>query len=86
MNCPSGKRIYYEEHDAEEALIGAHIAYQYGHASGPLNFYKCDQCGHYHLTSRPPKNNKLSELEASGELERMREARNWEQSFKFKRK
>ncbi|MEQ8424623.1 MAG: hypothetical protein RIA63_07920 [Cyclobacteriaceae bacterium] len=76
--CPSGKRSYHSLELAEEALIGAHIAYHYPKGTGPIDVYLCDDCGQYHLTSSGEMNPRLEEMLKEGEIQRQREAVWWE--------
>ena len=78
MNCVSGKKSYPDEIIAEEALIGAHIQFDYGKGSGPVNFYRCEDCGNYHLTSQGQMNERLAQLLKDGQIYKMKEASRWE--------
>jgi hypothetical protein len=80
--CPSGKRLYLTEVLAEEALIEAHIQFNFRKGSGPVAVYLCDDCGVYHLTSRGTMNNRLVQLLEEGKIHRQREARHWSKQWK----
>lgn len=68
---------------AEDALIDAHIRNQYTAGTGPRGVYLCEDCGHYHFTSKGALNEKLKELIEGGKLKRDQEAYRW--SLKFKK-
>ncbi|GAB1446745.1 MAG: hypothetical protein KF860_10860 [Cyclobacteriaceae bacterium] len=76
--CPSYKRCHATYELAEEALIGAHIAYDYDKGSHPVGVYQCDQCGQYHLTSHGEVNARLQKMLNEGEIQKQREADWWE--------
>lgn len=82
--CTSGKRCYSSFELAEEALIGAHIAYEFGNNAGPVGVYVCDECQQFHLTSQGEMSSRLKNLIESGELEKLRQARRWEEKFRRK--
>lgn len=86
MNCATGKKIYTTEALAVEALIGAWTAYDYNTGQGPVAVYRCEDCGYYHLTSRGPMNGQLAELLASGRIRQQKEANDWLDKIKRKRK
>lgn len=81
-DCSSGKRAYATEQLAEEALLGAHVHYDYRNGSGPVSFYLCSDCGAYHLTSTGAMNPRLADAIANGSLKRDKEARRWEDKFR----
>ena len=80
--CPSGKRVYLSHELAEEALINAWSTYHYYTGSGPISIYQCEDCGHYHFTSKGPMNLKLEEELKSGKIDKAREASAWERKLK----
>jgi hypothetical protein len=82
--CPTHKKTYSSESIAEDALIQAWTTYNYAHGSGPIAVYKCDECGFYHLTSKGPMNKKLSEMIASGEIKKIKDAGSWLDKMKRK--
>ena len=49
IKCVSGKRAYEKEEDAEEALVQSRIN---SGDHGPRNIYLCNDCSHWHLTSK----------------------------------
>ena len=51
MSCSTGKKGYYKEDEVQEALIRSHIRFN----STASNYYVCDDCGEYHLTSQGGK-------------------------------
>lgn len=80
--CPTGKRLYLSEQIAEDALIEAHIHFDYRSGSGPVAVYRCEDCGNYHLTSQGPTNARLSQLIANGTIKKQKEASRWQGKFK----
>ena len=81
-SCPSGKRIYQTPELAEEALIGAWIAYDYGKGKGPVAIYQCDLCGLYHFTSKGEMNKRLDQMIKEGKIQKQKEADKWERKFR----
>lgn len=82
QKCTSGKRAYAYAEIAEEALIEAHIQYEFGQAKKPVTFYLCEDCGYYHLTSQGIMNNRLATQLKEGKLDRLKEANRWSRMFK----
>jgi len=80
--CVTGKRLYHSQQLAEEALIEAHIHFDYQAGGGPVAVYLCEDCGEYHLTSRGPMNARLSELLSNGTIKKQKEASRWQSKFK----
>jgi hypothetical protein len=80
--CPSGKRAYFTQELAEDALIEAHARFEYGKGSGPVAIYKCDDCGHYHFTSQGAMDTKLSQYLTSDKAKLEKEASKWLEKFK----
>jgi hypothetical protein len=70
---------------AEDALIEARTAYDYGKGRGPVTVYLCDECGHYHLTSQGPMNEKLAAHLSDGKINLQKEANKWMDRIKRKR-
>jgi ABC-type ATPase with predicted acetyltransferase domain len=81
--CPTGKRLYLSEQLAEDALIEAHVHFDYRSGSGPVAVYRCEDCGNYHLTSQGPMNTRLSQLLAKGTIKKQKEAARWQGKFKI---
>lgn len=82
--CPTGKRLYHSEQLAEDALIEAHIHFDYPAGGGPVAVYQCDECGEYHLTSRRPMNARLALQLADGSIQKQKEAGRWQSKFKMR--
>jgi len=80
--CPTGKRLYHSEQLAEDALIEAHIHFDYRAGGGPVAVYLCDECREYHLTSRGPMNACLAARIADGTIKKQKEASRWQSKFK----
>ena len=49
IKCVTGKRAYEKEEDAEEALVQNRIT---NGDAGARNIYLCNDCLHWHLTSK----------------------------------
>ncbi len=82
MKCPSGKRSYETPEEAEEALIGTRINFHHENTSGPINIYKCEDCGEWHLTSRGTVNELLQSDEVLRKIKLERESREWERRLR----
>ncbi|MBK7650541.1 MAG: hypothetical protein IPJ20_07035 [Flammeovirgaceae bacterium] len=80
--CNTGKRLYTSEALAEDALIGAHINFDYRTGSGPVAIYKCDECGNYHLTSHGEMNKRLALQLQSGFIQKQKQAARWQDKLK----
>ena len=80
--CVTGKRLYHSYQLAEEALIETHIHFEYRSGNGPVAVYQCEECGEYHLTSRGPMNQRLTELLENGTIKKQKEAVLWQGKFK----
>lgn len=72
--CSSGKVIYLSQALAEEALLDAWIRNHYAKGQGPVNVYRCDDCGDFHLTSKGVMSERLKMAIDKGEIERSRRA------------
>ena len=48
MHCSTGKNGYYTEPEVQEALIRSQISFR----SSATNYYVCEACGEFHLTSK----------------------------------
>lgn len=84
--CPTGKKSFVTAQLAEDALIGAWTSYEYTVPSAPVTIYQCEDCGQFHFTSKGEMNKRLAELIASGRLQRMRQADQWEHRLRNKGK
>ena len=82
--CPSGKIVYDSEALGEEALIELWTKFSYPSNSGPMNIYRCDECGLYHMTSRGPMNTKLAQYLSSEKGRINKEASIWLDKLKRK--
>lgn len=82
MRCSSGKRTYTTEALANEALLQAHVLFNYRAGAGPVNYYKCEDCGAYHLTSQGLMNEQLAKAQADGTIKKLRTAAEWNERFK----
>ncbi|MGE0771613.1 MAG: hypothetical protein AB7K37_07875 [Cyclobacteriaceae bacterium] len=85
MRCPSGKRAYGSLEMAEEALLEAHVTFDYRSGSGPVAVYQCEECGNFHFTSSGSMNEKLATSLRSGEIKRRKEERHWQVRWRNKR-
>lgn len=82
--CTTGKRLYSNEQLAEDALIEAHIHFDYRSGGGPVAVYQCEECGNYHLTSQGAMNPRLSQQLANGVINKQKEAGRWQSKFKMR--
>ena len=74
--------MYATQEMAEDALIAAWTRFSFHEHHGPIAVYKCEDCGNYHFTSRPPMNTRLAEALKSGLIKRQSEANRWEEKWK----
>ncbi len=81
IKCPTGKRVYLTESLAEDALIDAHSRAPFA-GTGPVNIYRCEDCGYYHFTSKGKMSEKLAQQIASGKIKRQQEANQWTNKLK----
>lgn len=82
MKCISGKRAYVSEQLATDALLEAHIQFEYRTGTGPVTFYKCEDCGNFHLTSQGAMHARLTEALANGTIQKQKAAADWGNKFK----
>lgn len=82
--CVTGKKIYVTATLAEDALIDAHIRFQYNH-QGPVAIYRCDDCGYYHFTSQGVMNERLKKALQDGSIARQKQASHWEDKLTKRR-
>jgi hypothetical protein len=80
--CITGKRPYPTQAIAEDALIEAHMQYDYGKSTGPVGVYLCEECGKFHLTSQGVMNERLAQLIKEGKIKLAREAGKWADKFR----
>ncbi len=80
--CPTHKKIYPSEAIAEDALLEAHVRFDYGKSSGPIAIYQCDECGYYHFTSKGIINAKLATFLNSSSKKIEDEATRWQNKWK----
>jgi hypothetical protein len=80
--CPSGKKSYQSLSIAEDALVEAHVQFNYSKSQGPKGVYLCTDCGNYHLTSQGNLNDRLSKMMSDGSLTRLKEANQWMNKLK----
>lgn len=67
---------------AEDALLEANAKFSHG----PIAVYRCDDCGYFHFTSQGQMNEKLASYLATGKMKRQKEANDWQDKLKRKRK
>jgi hypothetical protein len=82
--CPTGKIVYGSESLAEEALIELWTKNEYPQNRGPMNVYRCDDCGLWHMTSQGQMNSKLAQYLSSNKGRINKEASNWLDKLKRK--
>ena len=74
--------MYPSELIAEDVLIETWTRFDFTPGNGPISIYKCDDCGEYHLTSRGPMNERLSQALADGKIQRQKDANRWQDKFR----
>ena len=77
IKCVTGKRAYESQEAAEEALIQSRI--QMGD-QGAHNIYLCQDCVHWHLTSRGDLHPVIEKRQK--EIELKRTANQWERRYR----
>lgn len=82
MTCPTGKRSYVSDALAVDALIEAHIHFEYRTGNGPVSYYKCEDCGTYHLTSKGMMHAQLAKALANGTIKKQKTAAQWTEKFR----
>ncbi len=80
--CASGKKMFASQQVAEDILIELWSKNEYHEGHAPLSVYKCDDCGYYHLTSKEPMSERLSDALKTGKIKLNREANKWLDKFK----
>ena len=73
MRCPTGKKGYYLEREVQEALIRSHIRF----LQAAKNYYRCHDCGEYHLTSQGELNPIINEPETKARIKREQQEQEW---------
>ncbi len=73
MRCPTGKNGYYSESEVQEALIRSQIRF----LQAAKNYYKCHDCGEYHLTSQGEFNSILNDSEVVARIKREQSEQEW---------
>ena len=71
MAC--SKREFQTKTQAEEALIQSHIIF----TSTAINYYQCDTCDQYHLTSKGSRNPILDDNDVKQKIKREQQSREW---------
>lgn len=79
--CVTGKVIYDNQQQAEEALVAAWVRFDYREGNGPKAIYKCNDCGRFHFTSQGQMNDYLREKIESGYITKQKRAQDWERNF-----
>lgn len=85
IKCATQKKVYLTQEFAEEALVGAHMAFHYAVGQGPIAVYACVDCGYFHLTSKGAMNDKLKHQLQNGSVGRQKVANDWLAKLKVKR-
>lgn len=78
MNCVTGKTCYATEELAKEALIQNHIRNGHRTGSGPINYYKCNDCGNWHFTSKGNPHPMFSDAQTMNKIKKERLVQSWE--------
>jgi len=77
VKCPSGKKTYESKELAVDALLHARATFSYSSGGGPIAVYKCEDCGHFHLTSKGKMDLALEAHLKSGKIKLQGEANYW---------
>ena len=78
MACHSGKKGYYTEPEVQEALIRSQISFR----SSATNYYVCDSCGEFHLTSKAGIHPLLKDPQVKARIQREQREQEWSQHLK----
>ena len=78
MSCSTGKSCYFTEEEVREALIRSQIRF----LKAASNYYQCNDCGEYHLTSRGGQHPVLSEPAVQKRIKQERQSQDWEERFR----
>lgn len=82
VKCSSGKKAYFDNFLAEEALIQHQVINDYGVGEGPVNVYLCDDCGYWHFTSKGKRSNIFDDPEVVSRIKADRRANYWERKLR----
>lgn len=78
MTCSTGKNGYYTEKEVQEALIRSHIKFN----KAAINYYQCNDCGEFHLTSQGALHSLINEPKVQERIKRERRSQEWEGRFR----
>lgn len=73
MGCITGKNGYYSEEEVKEALIRSQIRF----LRSAVNYYLCNDCSEYHLTSQGQTHSILTDASIQSRIKRERQAQEW---------
>ena len=78
MKCRSGKNSYLTEPEVQEALIRSQITFR----SAASNYYLCDDCGEFHLTSQSIEHPLLNDPSTKSRISKERKENEWKDKFR----
>ncbi len=78
MKCVTGKNGYYNEDEVQEALIRSHIRFP----RAAVNYYLCQDCGEYHLTSQGERHPILDDPQTRQRIQREQQEQDWLARFR----
>ena len=78
MSCSTGKNGYYNEEEAQEALIRSHIRF----IKAANNYYKCIDCDEYHLTSQGALHPLIKDPKVQKRIKQEQQSQEWEGRFR----
>jgi ribosomal protein L32 len=78
MPCSTGKNGYYTEEEVQEALIRSHIKF----IKAANSYYKCTDCGEFHLTSQGALHSLIKEPKVQERIKREQQTQEWEGRFR----
>lgn len=78
MSCSTGKNGYYTEEEVQEALIRSHIKF----IKAAINYYQCNDCGEFHLTSQGALHSLINKPKVQERIKRERRSQEWEGRFR----
>lgn len=80
--CSTGKRAFFDEEAAIEALIQSKIDHHHKIDQGAINVYRCEFCNEWHLTSKGELHKVLNEPQVLSRIKRGQTGRYWEEKYR----
>ena len=78
MSCITNKKGYYTEPEVQEALIRSQIGFR----TSATNYYVCEECGEFHLTSKAGVHPLLKTQEVQERIRKEQQEQDWNQRLR----